>query len=325
MVILYIYAIAIIISKMMNTSNGNDKETKEIWFYLMNPILLFLVIFACLFYPLKAESQSFSFGLIADCQYRGEPGNGIRQYTISDKKLMDCVRHFNTLDLEYVVHLGDFIDKDISSYDVVGPIYHQLKMPKYHVLGNHDFSVDDTRKNEVPQILGLSSRYYDFKMNDWRFVVLDGNDISFHAYPEDDEKYAEAESYYTENNIESPKWNGALSKKQLDWLTGVLQKASELKEQVIIYCHFPVFPENIHNLWNAIEVVELIEGYACVKAFINGHNHAGNYGIKEGVHYLTLHGMVDTDETSYAVIEVDKEQLIVKGFGREKPRMLKIR
>ena len=46
----------------------------------------------------------------------------------------------------------------------------------------------------------------------WRFVVLDGNDISFHAYPKDSEKYKEAEEYYTANKISSPKWNGGLSR-----------------------------------------------------------------------------------------------------------------
>ena len=273
----------------------------------------------------RAISQSFSFGLIADCQYRAEPGDGIRKYTISDQKLKECVQHFNTMDLKYVIHLGDFIDKDISSLDVVGPIYHQLLMSKYHVLGNHDFSVADELKDQVPHILGMTSRYYDFKLENWRFIVLDGNDVSFHAYAANSLQYQKAENYYADNNIKSPKWNGALGQKQMDWLKGILEKAKNLGEHVILYCHFPVFPENVHNLWNALEVVELIEDYDCVKAFINGHNHEGNYGNREGIHYLTLHGMVDTEETSYAVIKVAEDQLYVEGFGREQPRELPIR
>jgi hypothetical protein len=38
---------------------------------------------------------------------------------------------------------GDFIDRDFESFDVVGPIFNKLRMPKYHVLGKHDFSVED--------------------------------------------------------------------------------------------------------------------------------------------------------------------------------------
>jgi hypothetical protein len=94
---------------------------------------------------------------------------------------------------------------------------------------------------------------------------------------------------------------------------------------VIIYSHFPIYPDDVHNLWNAGDAVELIESYNCVKAFVNGHNHAGNYGLKGGVHYLTLHGMVDTEETSYAVMKIKKRKLVVKGFGREQRRVLRIR
>jgi calcineurin-like phosphoesterase family protein len=277
------------------------------------------------FIPFSGSGQSFSIGLIADCQYRGEPGDGIRKYPISDKKLSECVAHFNSMDLEYVIHLGDFIDKDLSSFDVVGPIYSRLSAPRYHVLGNHDFSVDDEKKDHVPNILGVPSRYYDFSVHKWRFIVLDGNDISFHAYPNESDRYREAEHYYADKNISSPKWNGALGKSQMDWLEDVLEKANKQGEQVIIFCHFPIYPEDVHNLWNANEVIELVEDYPCVKAYINGHNHAGNYGIREGIHYLTLRGMVDTEETSYAVMKIRKRRLVVKGFGREQERVLKLK
>jgi manganese-dependent ADP-ribose/CDP-alcohol diphosphatase len=93
---------------------------------------------------------------------------------------------------------------------------------------------------------------------------------------------------------------------------------------VVIYSHFPVWPENVHNLWNAGEMVELIEAYPCVKAYINGHNHAGNYALKNGIHYLTLKGMVDTLQTSYAVMHVYDDRLEVRGFGREENRTLEI-
>jgi len=298
---------------------------KEVWLPKPIRICVGLIMFYFIGFSNVAMSQSFSFGVIADCQYRAEAGSGIRKYPISDQKLKECVGYFNALDLNYVIHLGDFIDKDISSFDVVGPIYNQLVMSKYHVLGNHDFSVADELKDQVPHILGLTSRYYDFKMENWRFIVLDGNDISFHAYPNASSDYEYAEEYYVKNNIESPKWNGALSQKQMDWLKGTLEKASKLGEHVILYCHFPVFPENVHNLWNAAEVVELLEEYDCVKAFMNGHNHEGNYGIKKGIHYVTLHGMVDTDETSYAVIKIEDDKLVVNGFGREQNRELPLR
>ena len=270
------------------------------------------------------QEAPFSIGVIADCQYCSTPGTGVRKYSISDQKLQTCVNHLNTLDLAFVVHLGDFIDKEFESFAVVGPIYQQLMMPKYHVLGNHDFSVEDEYKKIVPKTLKLSRRYYDFGVKDWRFIVLDGNDLSFYAYPEGSKKHQRATVYYEENNITSPKWNGGLSQKQLKWLERVLKKATRKNEKVMLYCHFPIYPENVHNLWNAAEVVALLEKYPCVKAYLNGHNHEGNYGQKSGIHFLTLKGMVDTEETSYAVVKIEDNQLIIQGFGREVERVLEI-
>jgi len=273
----------------------------------------------------KERDTEYAFGAIADCQYCAIEGTGARKYSLSADKLSRCVAHLNTMDLEFVVHLGDFIDRDFKSFDVVGPIYKQLEMPKYHVLGNHDFSVSDELKKDVPQKMGLPSKYYDFGVNGWRYVILDGNDISFHAYAKNSHEYLQAEEYYKTNKIASPKWNGAIGTEQRSWLASVLDRSSRIGEKVILFCHFPVYPENKHNLWNAEEIVAILESYPCVKAFINGHNHKGNYAIKEGIHYVTLKGMVDTEQSSYAVIKVDHERILVTGYGREEDRILPIR
>ncbi len=285
--------------------------------------LILIIGIVCLF-SLQSCS-SYSFGVIADCQYCKEAGKGVRKYAKSDTKLAECVSHLNTLDLAYTIHLGDFIDRDWESFDVVTPIYNRLNMPHYHVLGNHDFSVVDEKKSAVIKKMEMPNDYYDFEVKGWRFIVLNGNDISFHAYPKDSENYKLAVEYYTQNKLDNPKWNGALGVTQLNWLKAVLEKATKNEEQVVLYCHFPVYPENRHNLWNAKEVIDIIEDYPCVKAYINGHNHEGNYGQKNGVHYLTMKGMVDTEESAYGVIKVNKEYLIIEGYGRELNRTLQLR
>ncbi len=274
---------------------------------------------------INKSSSEFSFGIIADCQYCAIEGTGERKYTLSEGKLKECVEHFNTMNLEFVIHLGDFIDRDFESFDVVSPIYNRLKMPNYHALGNHDFSVSDALKKDVVKKMGLPANYYDFAVKGWRFIVLDGNDISFHAYPKNSDRYRIASDYYEEHEITSPKWNGAIGSVQLDWLKNALDKAIKNEEKVIFYCHFPIFPENIHNLWNAAEIIQLIESYTNVKAYINGHNHAGNYGIKEGIHYVTIKGMVDTEQNSYAIINVSENSLSIVGYGREQNRILEIK
>ena len=105
----------------------------------------------------------------------------------------------------------------------------------------------------------------------------------------------------------------------------ILETAEAKGEKVILYCHFPVYPADPHNLWNAKEVISILEEFSCVKAYINGHNHQGKYGQKDGIHYLTLKGMVETEDNAYSIISVHQDELKVKGYGREADRVLQIR
>ena len=170
-----------------------------------------LVLIACFAASVPAQetdAKTFTFGAIADCQYCDADTGGARFYRDSPKKLEEAVTQLNTLDLEFTVHLGDFIDKGWESFDVVGPIYQNLKMPAYHVLGNHDFSVPDDKKADVHRKLGMPARYYDYMVNGWRFVALDGNDVSLHGYPKDSPEYLAAEKYYVDKAVKA----GAKSK-----------------------------------------------------------------------------------------------------------------
>lgn len=292
--------------------------------------IVWLILFTCITgcaRQLKIAHQDqghFSFGVIADCQYCKIPGTGVRKYARSHTKLAACVAQFNTLDLTYTIHLGDFIDRDWESFDIVVPIYNQLVMPHLHVLGNHDYSVADDLKKRIPQKLDMPAKYYHFKVNNWRFIVLDGNDISFHAHTKGSSKYNHAAEYYERHALDSPKWNGAIGQRQMKWLDKVLARAEKSGEQVALFCHFPVFPNNVHNLWNAKEVIQLLEQYSVVKLYCNGHNHEGNYGYKNGIHYLTLKGMVDTEESAYAIISVFADRLDLKGFGRQENQTLSL-
>jgi predicted MPP superfamily phosphohydrolase len=274
----------------------------------------------------KESGYKFSFGAIADCQYCQAPDRGGRKYSASKEKLQKCVKHFNREDLSFVIHLGDFIDRNFSSFDDLLPIYNSLDAPGYHVLGNHDFEVADEYKSQVPEKLGMPSKYYDFKIKNWRFLCLDGNDLSFIAYPRGSKRYQDSETYYREKKIRSPKWNGGVGQKQMSWIREVLQTAEDSQEKVILFSHFPVYPPDPHNLWNAKEVISLLEEFSCVKAYINGHNHKGKYGIKNGIHYLTCKGMVDTNESAYSIANVFEDRIEIIGYGREtKEKFLKIR
>ena len=264
----------------------------------------------------------FAFGVIADVQYCDGDDRGTRYYRASLKKLAAAVQDFNATSLAFVIQLGDLIDRDFVGFDPVLAVYQQFHAPQYHVLGNHDFIVNPAEKGQILTKLDLTTGYYDFTYHSWRFIVLDGNDLSFYALAPASAKYPAAEAMYQQCQQaglpNAQTWNGGLGAEQMAWLRQTLAQAEAKGEKVILFCHFPALPRpDQHNLWNDQEVLDLLASYPGVVAYINGHNHAGNYAVRNGAHYLTLPAMVETsDENAYFRIEVYADQLKVIRQGQ---------
>lgn len=293
-------------------------------------IFLFSLTAFVFAYGRGETKPNFSFGIIADVQYSKDVPAGTRFYSHSLNKLEEAILDFNARDLSFVIQLGDLIDKDFESYDSALSIFTKIKADKYHVLGNHDFNVDEDKKQIVPKKLSLDSRYYEFESVGWRMIVLDGNDLSFYIPSESPEQIDETESLFQQikdrEAINAHDWNGGLSSHQLSWLEDILKQCSRSGEKVLLFCHFPVYPPREENLWNDVELINLLESYSCVKAFFSGHYHSGNYAKKRGIHYLTLQGMVETENSNaYSIVEVYSDHLKVLGFGREPSRILTFR
>jgi len=269
------------------------------------------------------------FGVVADPQYAPVPPRGTRYYANTLWKLSEAVDAFNEAELDFVVTLGDIIDRHVESFQHILPIYQRLEHPNWYVLGNHDYDVAGDYILTVPAFLGMPERYYDRTVNGVRFLVLDGNDLSTFANPRGtprhDESMAMYEALSAEEAVNAHRWNGGVSREQIDWLRGRLESAAEADEPVVVMGHFPLWPEDMHNLWNFEEVVALLGEYDNVIAYLNGHNHAGHYGTVDGIHYVTLEGMVETPaETAYAVVEIYEDRLVIDGEGRATDRELAI-
>ena len=288
--------------------------------------ILFLALLLALVSCTEKKETSFKIGVISDCQYCDCDVKWDRYYKKAPQRLEEAIAILNKDSLDYTIHLGDFIDKDFESLDSILPIWKKLKSPSYHVLGNHDFEVKDSLKEEVIKQLNLKNRYYSFVKNDWRFIVLDGNDLSYHGALTRTKKEQTDSLFNLLKNKEVPylkKWNGALSSDQLTWVKGELDAAVKDNQKVGFYCHFPIFPIDQHNIWNREQFLSLIKPYDNVKIFFNGHNHAGAYQIENNVHYLTFKGMVDTKNTSaFAKVKFEKDTVSIEGFYREPSRKL---
>jgi len=311
---------------MLNEQQGRKGLGTKLKYLTATAVLGMAITATTSAFAKEEEKPKFEFGIVPDAQYCDCEINGTRYYTNSLDKLMDAVQTFNSEEVDFTVQTGDLIDRNLSSFSDILPIYNSIEGPKYHVLGNHDFPVTT---DEVIDILGMPNQYYDFKYKNWRFVVLDTNDLSLYANPEGSDKYQQAQEMYNSlkanNEINAQTWNGGVSEEQLTWLRGVLKKAAQSQEKVVVLSHMPVYPENNHNVWNDEAVIAELEAAGNVVAYFNGHNHAGNYGVKNGIHYVNLKGMVETDDTnSYSIVRVYKDRLEVDGYGRETDRILKI-
>ncbi len=270
-----------------------------------------------------------TFGVVADLQYCDAPPFKNRYFHHSIQKLKTAVTTFNELKADFVINLGDTIDRDWESFDEILPIFHDFKMPVYHVLGNHDYEVPEDKKAAVSRILN-TRKYYDFSWPGWRFIVLDGNEISTFANAEGSENYllarAMLEKMEKERKVNANFWNGAISDARLQWLEEKLATADANHEKMVIFCHYPIYPPDRHTLLNDTEVLELLKSHDCVKAWVCGHNHHGNYGMLHDIHFINVRGMVEgpceneSEEgvnTAFSLFRLENDVIFIQGFGNE--------
>ena len=262
---------------------------------------------------------------MADCQYADADPAGTRFYRESSGKLAEAVTELNKHDLAFTCHLGDFIDRDFTSFADLRPIAARLRSKLHHVLGNHDFDVEESLRAKVPAELGLTTgTYYAIRRAGFRFLFLDTTEVSTYRYPAKDARTAmareELRSLSMSGKSFAQSWNSRAGDKQLSWLSGQLKEASSAGESVLAFGHHPILPEEVPCTWNCAVLHKLLSKFPCCKAYFNGHRHTGGYALKDGMHYLTLHGMLDTRDNAFSHARLHRSHLEIRGFGRQPSR-----
>ncbi|KAF5730896.1 manganese-dependent ADP-ribose/CDP-alcohol diphosphatase-like isoform X1 [Tripterygium wilfordii] len=291
----------------------------------------------------------FSFGVISDVQYADIPDGysfiGVpRFYRHSLLVLQRAVQNWNAHQkLKFVLNYGDIVDLHCpqdQSLDAVKKVvdeFGKFNGPVYHMIGNHClYNLPRDKLLPLLKIPGEDGRaYYDFSPSpDYRFVVLDGYDVSAIGWPQDHPNRLNALQFLSEKNPNSEKnspeglvglerrflmFNGAIGKEQLEWLEGVLQDATRLKQKVVVCCHVPLDPGASSSealLWNYDEVMDVIHRYNCVKVCLAGHEHSGGHSIDAyGVHHRVLEAALECPpgKDAYGYIDVYDDRLSLVG------------
>nr|CAD6421728.1 phosphatase [Rhizobium sp. Q54] len=269
------------------------------------------------------------FGVIADPQYAPLPPNLSlgRHFDRSLDKLDEAVRVFNGEDLAFVVTLGDLIDRGYDNLDTVLGRYAPLRHESVLLPGNHDFLVEPEWLPGVHARLSMPAPYHQFRRGGLRFVVIDGNEESLFCAvrgdPRRERAAARLKALEAAGAANAQIWNGGMSDEQFGWLAATLSDAAAAGEKVVVMGHYPLFPENEHNLWDWQRVVDLFESSGNVLTYLNGHDHAGNLGRHGSTWYVNFKGMVDTEsENAFAIVAIFPDRLEITGFGREGSRTL---
>lgn len=259
------------------------------------------------------DNGDFTFGVFADPQYADKAPAMGRSYRDSLEKLGRCIARLNELKPAFAIGLGDFTDSgpdrktELIYVQRIETIYRKFRGERYYVIGNHD--LDHMTKAEFIASTGMREPHYSFDCGPNHFVVLDGN------FRKDFKPVGAGNAVWTDTWIPPA---------QQKWLAADLAKTDR---PTIAFVHQRLDEDGTaHAVKNAADVRGILEKSGRVVAVFQGHDHRGGYRIVNGIHYVTLRGMVEgagLENNAYATVTLSKGgQIEVRGFGQQKTLLL---
>ncbi len=258
---------------------------------------------------LANDRDSITIGMFADAHYADRDVRGSRYYRESLAKVEKCIGDFNSTELDFVVELGDFVDKgeslaaELSYLERIEREYAKFKGDRHYVLGNHD--VATFSKTQFVDNCAARKNYYSFDKGDFHFIILDA------CYNEDESDYNAGNFHWTESYIPSV---------ERKWLEADLEAT---EKNTVLFVHQRLDDENdSHGVKNAQKVRKILEQSGKVLAVFQGHDHRGAYSDVNKIHYCTLPALVDgtgLENNAYAIVQIQSDGSIeIDGFGKLK-------
>ncbi|MBR2650377.1 MAG: metallophosphoesterase [Clostridia bacterium] len=265
------------------------------------------------------------FAVIGDIHYSKRGNYSTRDCLGARVRLAEIVEKLNERELDFVFSLGDLGDgHDEGELPEILEIFNCSKHPVRYAVGNHDLCKRGER--EHAEAVGMPAPMYDFSVGGYRFIVLNGFEISRFSRNE-----AEKEAYWNfrKSNPDIPvqEWPGLLRESTWQSLSALLGAAEQNGEQVIIFCHVPTLPAAcFREPWEAEppavlvehdKMVRLLGKYKNVRAYIAGHYHPGGLAVFDGVVHKTVRSLCDFSVPTYVIVTVDGEKIKFSGYGAE--------
>lgn len=255
-----------------------------------------------------------TFGIITDLHYADRDPYGTRHYRDSLAKLEAGVAVMNEARPNFLIQLGDLIDKadketETECLRAIDSVFRKFRGERRRTLGNHDMATFS--KREFLKLSGARENYYAFDSGGCRFIVLDGN------YNRDGSEYCAGNFDWRESYIH---------RGQRDWLAAELKCVRD--RRVVVFVHQNLHDEtNDHGVKNSPEVRRILEDAGNVVAVFQGHDHAGGFHMVNGISYITLRAAVEgpgLENNAFALVAVERERIEVRGYGKQRSHVVKI-
>lgn len=229
--------------------------------------------------PQASPTGSFTFAFFTDVHI--EPEMDAPQGTALAMELM------NASDAEFAICGGDHVfdalkahkDQILEQYELYAQAQRALRLPVWHVLGNHDVAGLETGMSSHDVIFGKAlfektfntQTYYSFQHKGVNFIVLDSI------------------------MIKGRDWYPAIDINQAAWLERVLQATVSMPS--IVISHVPMatsigtYAPGSNNkaydpILNSDIIVPMLENYNVI-ALLQGHTHIVENVHRHGVQYMT--------------------------------------
>lgn len=258
---------------------------KTIYYMLMlNRFILFILLVTFGFkgvmtgQPLSQDNSAFSFVFITDTHLKSD--------SLVAGHFREITQTINNLHPDFILTGGDMVGSALSAnetdalilFNVMESLFSLFKAPVHYTMGNHDMfgvyvqsgvSPDHHLWGKKMYESRIGKKYYTFRHKGWKFIVLDGTQIT-------------GERKYT----------GEFDKEQIQWLSEEL-KNTDKTTPLILSNHIPfVNPNNLLSDSLPVmtkpfrEVLSLFEGYN-LKLVLQGHSHELSEVLVRGIHFLS--------------------------------------